>query len=179
MDYREKIKTFAETVKQKGYDCVRCEDEADFVDWFGEQFNRFPNYVNAVVNYCNTSILASATMEGQEYRDYMKSVDRLRKDAHDTCIDAVNILNRNFEAAGLPPFADIDTTSRDKVAKLAGDFTMQMFDRETGGNMDKAVEKAKKQVGGHYPTNLERALAAAAELKGGEDEIENDFGMGL
>ena len=124
----DNVKAYAEKIQSDGFLAHSFENANDFCQFIGSRLDRFPEYVMAVARYDNTVSLAYATMSGEDIRYRVTSADRSRKMAHDCAIDSVNILNRAFAKAGLPPFADIDTTDRSAVADFAGRFTIEAFD---------------------------------------------------
>lgn len=155
----DRVKAYADKVCSDGWKKHRFEDAHDFCDFMGSRLNRFPEYVQAVAKYDNTVTLAYATMEGQDLRDRVAAADRSRKMAHDCAIDAVNILNRAFDSAGVEPFADIDTADRNAVADFAGRFTIEAFDRQIYGK-DHAMDRAVKnlQAGSRYSPNMQQLM---------------------
>lgn len=157
----DRVKAYADKVRSDGWKKHRFEDAHDFCDFVGSRLNRLPEYVQAVARYDNTVTLAYATMEGQDLRDRVESADRSRRMAHDCAIDAINILNRAFDSAGVEPFADIDTKDRSAVADFAGRFTIEAFDRQLYGE-DRAMDRAVKnlQAGSRYSAKMQQIMSS-------------------
>lgn len=158
----DRVKAYAEKVKADGYGKHMFEGPDDFCQFIGEKLDRFPAYVQAVARYDNAVSLAYATMEGEELRDKVASVDRSRRLAHDSAIDAVNILNRAFSRAGVEPFSDVDTSNRTAVADFAGRFTIEAFDRQIYGG-DHAMDRAVKNLaaGSQYSPKMQQLMRQA------------------
>lgn len=163
----DRVKAYTEKVKADGYASHMFEGPDDFCDFIGEKLDRFPAYVQAVARYDNAVSLAYATMEGEELRDKVASVDRSRRLAHDSAIDAVNILNRAFSRAGVEPFSDVDTSNRTAVADFAGRFTIEAFDRQIYGG-DHAMDRAVKNLaaGSRYSPKMQQLMRQA--MSGGQ-----------
>lgn len=164
----DNVKAYAEKIQSDGFLAHSFENANDFCQFIGSRLDRFPEYVMAVARYDNTVSLAYATMSGEDLRDRVTSADRNRKMAHDCAIDSVNILNRAFKKAGLPPFADIDTTDRSAVADFAGRFTIEAFDRQIYGE-DHAMDRAVKNLatGSKYSPKMQ---ALMRQMTGGSHD---------
>lgn len=168
ISFMDRVKAYAEKVKSDGWENHGFDDRDDFCQFIGGRLDSFPEYVLAVVRYDNAISLAGVTLEGEEFRDRVTTVDRSRKLAHDCAIDAVNMLNRAFARAGMEPFADVDTSNRHAVADFAGRFTIEAFDRQIYGEdhaMDRAVMNVKDGSSSYGPRmrQLMRAITEDAD----------------
>ena len=170
----DRVKAYAAKVKSDGWEAHQFEDAEDFCQVIGDMLNNFPTYVMAVVRYDNSVSLAGATLDGEAFRDSVTIVDRNRKMSHDCAIDAVNMLNRAFTAAGVEPFADIDTANRHEVADFAGRFTIEAFDRQIYGEayaMDRAVKNVKE--GSSYGPRMRELMRQITDGDGKTPDIGN------
>ena len=106
------------------------DPEYDFQedDWeFWElTFLAFLIYVNTVVRMQVLLPIYQYRYDGQEYRDRVMNLDQTRRNAHESLIASLNIINRNCKKYGVEPFSGDDLT-REEVGELAGNYVGEIF----------------------------------------------------
>ena len=105
-----------------------CKDDSDMVEFLGDQFGTFGDYVNIVARMEYSVRILMATKDDTEaFQSAVKELDNSRRIYHNAAISACNILNRLSEKFGLEPFFDGDTKDRHQVAEFAGRFVNELY----------------------------------------------------
>lgn len=126
MTYIEKMKQLLDKIREDGYSQwdgdarQACQDIEDVM-------MNFVSYADIVIRQQMETPMHGLTDEREDYVNFVEGIDSRRTSIHDTAIGSVNILNRLCAKNGLPPFADIDTTNRVKVADFIGEFMDETY----------------------------------------------------
>lgn len=92
-----------------------------------ERCSAFLDYVNTVDMGETRIIIAHNRLEGEDLRDALQTIDRLRKCYHDVACNSCSIINRMAAANGIGPVFTGDSTDRLQVADFCLEFTIEIF----------------------------------------------------
>ena len=138
-------------IKEKIHNLINAvKSDPDDIAFVDERLNRFSNYVNTVVTGEYRISIAMAVKEGDELKDAVQTIDRSRRIAHESAIDACNQLNRLSKNLGLEAFFEGDTADRQQVADFCKDFVDELWYsgryREKGQDLYEALINERKSV---------------------------------
>lgn len=105
-----------------------CKDDPDMLEFLGDQFDTFGDYVNAVARMeYKIPILRATKDDVADFQNAVQELDKMRRVYHNSAINACNILNRFSAKLGLEPFYEGSTDDRYQVADFAGRFVNELY----------------------------------------------------
>ena len=112
------------------------EDFQDFSETIANIQDSFRRYFDAVVEGAVTIAVASEALRDgafstQQYQYEVQTVDRQRRTAHESAIDAANQLNRICERVGIEPICNVDTKDREAVHQFVFEAVSDLYLTET------------------------------------------------
>lgn len=117
--YREKINEFIKTISET--------NDSECLDLMEDLISSASDYVRRV-NVLEIGIMVGKyNKEGDEYREYIEKLDKLRSSAHNSLITNVKIINRLCRNNNLPPIYDGDEEERIQVAEFAKQVVEELF----------------------------------------------------
>ena len=87
----------------------------------------FHRYVDTVVTGETKLLLQCNNLDGQEYRDAIRSYDEDRHSAHDKAIGDAILVNRLATRNGLQPVFTGDETQRHQIAEFCLELDQYLF----------------------------------------------------
>ncbi len=119
--YKERITNLMKAVK----------DDSVSLDFIEDRVNAFTEYMGHTA-WMETRIqrLTIEGIRGEQWRDEVAKLDRLKRDKHEVAMDAINQLNRLCETYGLDPFYDkpVDNEHRNQVGDDIGKIVNEYFE---------------------------------------------------
>lgn len=124
--YKQRIAKLMEAVKDK-------PNDLEFVETRMQAFTEYMSHTA----WMETRIqrLTIEGVKGDEWRDQVQNLDRLKRDKHNVAMDAINQLNRLSRAVGLEPFYDgpVDHDHRNEVGDVIGSIVNEYFEGRAVG----------------------------------------------
>lgn len=97
------------------------------IELISQATNNFFHYVNTVDVTEQQIIVASCRFEGQEYREAISNYDTLRRNAHESAIANVSMLNKLAALYSIKPPFKGDLKDRLEVADFCLEVTVAVF----------------------------------------------------
>lgn len=132
---RDKLDQIAKKLVETKYD-LEFGDRAESIKTITNPLNTMVEYTNIVATEAHRIMMAGLRANSpEEYRETVESIDRQRRNTHNSAIAGLNMLNRVCEnELHIGKFADINTENREDVADFAATVAKQQaadFDTET------------------------------------------------
>ena len=87
----------------------------------------FSSYVKTVTDMENAISVDRFRMEGEDFRDFVMSLDSSRRAAHESAIDGVKIVNRLAERHSISPIFEGDINDRQDVAAFCEEYVKEIY----------------------------------------------------
>lgn len=95
------------------------EDNCDLVEDVKDTVNLCRNYVGMVDRMEANIRTARETMDAEDFRRRVQTLDMNRRTAHEGLMIDVNMLNKICANIGIPPVADVDEDNRESYYSFA------------------------------------------------------------
>lgn len=168
MTYKEKEVALLKAFESTNYGFFDSDKDEAF-NLLGRCLRSFPQYANAVINEQITTPIIHSRYDGEELRNRIAELDTVRRNAHESAIGSLNILNRISAKHGLEPFAAIDTKDRHAVAEFVGQYVNELYNEGINGGMDAATYERRTAYDVNFPARHLRELADAPETNETEE----------
>lgn len=105
-----KINALLAAIQEKEPDA---SDAAELMDDVKATLSQCNDYVNIVASEEQRIQVARARMDARAYRDFVMSIDRTRRYAHEGLMVSINVMNRLAKMYGVEKVADVDPDNRE------------------------------------------------------------------
>lgn len=127
----ERFNILLDVIKEKTLDVT---ERSDILSFVAEQALYAPKYYNAVIAGSIATKIAYMTLDGEDLRDRVQSLDRDRRMAHIGLTNSVNIINRLCKKYEIEPVFDVPheldpekVSDREIAADIAYSFSSRVF----------------------------------------------------
>lgn len=104
------------------------KDDKDILDTINDTLDSYGEYIKVINDMENSIAVARFTLEPDEYRRRIESLDRRRRIEHNCIISGTKLLNRLAKEVDLELFFEGDVTNRLEVAEFAMMMVRETFD---------------------------------------------------
>lgn len=129
MKFKNIVREICNAINEKFDDNIKMRNTA--LQSIESTINSMADYMSSVISMESALQIAKFRMEGEDYRDYIQTLDRRRTSAHNAMIARVSSANRICDMVGCKKFFGGDIDDRYAVADFAGDVVKEFFDNRS------------------------------------------------
>lgn len=117
--FRQRLNEFTKVLYQT--------TDAECLEILDDLISSASDYIKRVNILEMAVIVSKVTKDGNEYREQIENLEKLRSSAHNDLIDNVKSVNRLCRLYNLPEIFDGNVEARVEIAEFANQLTIELF----------------------------------------------------